>query len=502
MVSPPDFDVAALPIDEILAPHQELLDRIQICYGVDRASFERDILAVVRGYASYVHLLPATANNYFSTPGGLLQLGLEVAFFALQGTDAHIFSGRATISARRHLEPRWRLATFIAGLCCEVHRTLNQLTVSDQAGLQWPSCVMPLARWLTDARINRYQLSWQPGAPPCRAAGIFALRLMLPPDVLQHLADGNAVVVPHLLSSISGMPLYGQHNVLDELVRRSAALVIDRHLQVRTKRSGRAMLGQHLEQYLVDAMCRLVASNAAWSANTEKSRLWFSAEGLFIVWPGAATDIRKLFDTDQMPGMPRDPQAMLDALLIAGVAQPQNDGTSLWPITPPGAKTPIDAMKLSSPDIVYAHPVEPPTPLSESLLHPSGGGKTRADASASAQAPSTTPTLSLDAPMRLDASVRKALDDVLAMLNADPVRTAERRVAAGLFVPLSDFLDRGVQTSQAMRALADAKMLAPGASAAGPIAHHEVSGQPVPGVIIAARYISGLTVLQGTGGSV
>lgn len=496
MALPPDFDIAALPIDQILAPHSELLDRIKICYGVEPASFERDIMAVVRGYAAYVHLLPATANNYFSAPGGLLQLGLEVAFFALQGTDAHIFSGRATISTRRHLEPRWRLATFIAGLCCEVHRTLNQLTVSDRAGLHWPSCVMPLAQWLTDTRTDRYQLSWQPGAPTCRAAGIFALRLVLPPDVLQHLSDGNAVVVPHLLSSISGIPLYGQHNVLDGLVRRSAALVIDRHLQARAARSGRPMLGSHLEQYLVDAMRRLVASNAAWAANTERSRVWFSTEGLFVVWPGAANDIGKLFDTDQMPGMPRDPQAMLDALLIAGVAQARDDGTALWLITPPGAKTPVDAMKLSSPDIVYAHPVEPPAPLSESFLRLPGKGKDQAGASAATHALPSTPVLSLDAPMRLDATVRKALDDIVVVLNSDPNKASTSKVPAGLFVPLTDFLNRGVQTSHALRALADAKMLATEASAVGPITHREIGGQRVRGVIIAVRHIAGLAAPQ------
>ena len=65
----------------------------------------------------------------------------------------------------------------------------------------------------------------------------------------------------------------------------------------------------------------------------------------------------------------------------------------------------------------------------------------------------------------------------------------------------TEFLDRGVQTSHALRALADAKMLASGDSAAGPIAHHEVSGQRVPGVIIAARHISGLAVPKGTRGS-
>src|SRR5471032_2667027 len=119
-----DPGIPALPIEEILAPHAELIDRIKVCYGTDRPTFEQDLLSLVRRYAEFVHLLPATPDNYFKAPGGLLRMGLEVAFFSLQGTDGHIFSGRSTITTRRQLEPRWRHATFIAGLCSEIHRTL------------------------------------------------------------------------------------------------------------------------------------------------------------------------------------------------------------------------------------------------------------------------------------------------------------------------------------------------------------------------------------------
>ena len=111
-----DPGFAALPVEELLASVDDLVARIRLCFGVDRDTFDLDVLPLLRNYAAYVHLLPATADNYFSAPGGLLRLGLEVAFFSLQGTDAHIFSGRSTISVRRQLEPRWRQATFIGGL--------------------------------------------------------------------------------------------------------------------------------------------------------------------------------------------------------------------------------------------------------------------------------------------------------------------------------------------------------------------------------------------------
>ena len=104
-----DPGFAALQVEELLASNDDLIGRIRLCFGIDRDTFERDVQVLLRRYAACVHLLPATADNYFSTPGGLLRLGLEVAFFSLQGTDAHIFAGRSTISVRRQLEPRWRM---------------------------------------------------------------------------------------------------------------------------------------------------------------------------------------------------------------------------------------------------------------------------------------------------------------------------------------------------------------------------------------------------------
>jgi conjugal transfer pilus assembly protein TraI len=281
--SDPGF--AAVPVDDLLAGEADLIARIKLCYGIDRDSFERDVLALVRRYAACVHLLPATADNYFSKPGGLLRLGLETAFFSLQGTDAHIFSGRMSISARRQLEPRWRHATFIAGLCCELHRLMSHIIVTDAAGEAWPAFLQPLADWLATRGSERYFLRWRPQAVEARGLGLFALPHVVPPAVMADLSEGNAVIVPHLLASIGGIPVYRDHNILDELVRRSLALVIDRNLVASADRYGSPQYGSHLERYLVDALRRLTSGNSAWIANREKSRLWFGQDGLFLVWP-------------------------------------------------------------------------------------------------------------------------------------------------------------------------------------------------------------------------
>ena len=536
--SDPGF--AALSVDEVLAANADIVSRIKLCYGTDRETFETDVLALIRRYAAYVHLLPATADNYFSAPGGLLRLGLEAGFFSLQGTDAHIFSGRATISTRRLLEPRWRHATFIAGLCCEVHRVLSHMLVTDENGEIWSGYLQPLADWLATRGAARYFLSWRPQAIETRSLGVFALSHVVPPAVLQYLSQDNAIIVPHLFASIGGMPVYREHNVLDDLVRRSLALVIDRNLMANADRYGSPQFGSHLERYLVDALRRLASSHSAWVCNHDKSRVWFAEDGLFLLWPAAAEDVRKLLEADQLLGIPKAAETMLELLLAAGVFESQDTAHPTWTIYSPGTKTVLEAVKLTSAAILFAgidpspqaldlklvrHPGEPdpsPAPAPATPKRSTRSGKqlsliptaawspvepTANEKSAQpSEKPSASPpiTFTLQAPMRLNPVVRDALAAVVHTLNDDAGPVQGCTVAQGFFVPLSEFERRGVQPSMALRALADVGMLVPAQPDGPPTHSRDFNGTPTVGIVVDPRFIAGLDlagfVLQGREG--
>ena len=541
--SDPGF--AALPVDALLAQNAELIARIKLCYGSDRDGFEHDVLAPIRRYAAYVHLLPATADNYFSSPGGLLRLGLETAFFSLQGTDAHIFSGRSTITARRQLEPRWRLATFIGGLCCELHRVLSHVIVTDAGGNEWPAYLQPLTDWLARRSAERYFVRWRPNAIESRGLGVFALPHVVPADTLQFLSDDNAVIVPHLLASIGGMPVYRDHNVLDSLVRRSLALVIDRNLQANADRYGAPQFGSHLERYLVDALRRLAISHSGWVPNREKSRVWLGREGLFLLWPQAAGDVQALLEADQLPGIPKAPETVLELLLAAGVLERQDSEHATWTILPPEAKTPLEAVKLASVAILFAGPDAPPPTLEARLVCRPGeplparpGPPTTPAAPPGTQlsliapaAPSDAPQVSaaeapqlervapappspastppgpepppapapvppppafkLNAPLRLNPGVRDVLATVVQTLNGPGASAAACAVSNGLFIPLRELERRGIQPAVAMRALSDVRMLVHHERGRPPTVSHDFGGEMTVGLVIDPRCVDG-----------
>ena len=536
---PVDPGIPAQPVEEVLGTHQDLIDRIKVCYGMDRATFEQELFSLIRRYAAFVHLLPATPDNYFNAPGGLLRMGLEVAFFSLQGTDGHIFSGRSTITTRRHLEPRWRHATFIAGLCCEIHRTLCHVIVTNEHGDEWQPYLLPLSSWLTRHQVSRFFLKWRPNVHESRTVGLFALPHVIPSEVLQDLATGNSVIVPHMMASISGMPLYREHNILDDLVRRSVALVIDRYLQASADRYGTPQLGSHLERYLVDALRRLVSANSAWRPNAERSRVWFGSDGLFLVWPNAASEIRQLLESDQLPGIPKAPETMLEILVAAGVFEPKDASQATWQIVPPESKAAIDAVKLSSPAILFAGLDPVPQPLAIALCRAPDTAKPPAASSAATGKKSpTSPQLSLpiepsasdqvtavsplrdadnvimptpatndtapaqlalaisefrlDAPMRLNPVVRDALIQIVDTLNHDKADIAACTVSAGLFIPLAEFERRKIEPSLALRALLELKMLVQPAGTQSQTVTRDFGGEQKVGLLLNPRFVAGL----------
>ena len=526
--APTDPGFVCASVSDIVAEHDNLLARLRLCFGIDQETFARDALALIEAYAGYVHLLPATPDNYFRQPGGLLQLGLEAAFYALQGTDAHIFSGQSTITTRRQLEPRWRHATFIGGLCCELHRALASLIVVDADGNEWPAYLTPLATWLAERRVERYFVRWRAQAPEARSLGLFALPHVVGPAVLQNLSAGNAVIVPHLLASVGGLPVYREPNVLDSLVRRSLALVIDRNLKASADRYGSPQFGSHLERYLVDALRRLASAEPAWVPNREKSRVWYGTDGLFLLWPQCAADAQALLEADQLPGIPKSADTVLDLLLAAGVAEPRESSHNTWLIQPPGAKGPLDAIKLTSPAILWSGPEASPRPLAGTLatnIEPTRPMAATAgpappplprgqmslldaaepDRSADVSPPPGAPTtgspavdeaavtpIALKAPMRLNPAVRDALGSIVATLNGDARTAAACTVATGIFVPLAELERRGLQPAITMRALGDLRMLVHADANRPPTTSRDFGGVTTVGLILDPRFVAGL----------
>ena len=103
----------------------------------------------------------------------------------------------------------------------------------------------------------------------------------------------------------------------------------------------------------------------------------------------------------------------------------------------------------------------------------------------------------LRAPLRLNRTVAGALSAIVDTLHGEGPQC--HVVAGALFVPLASLAAHGVDARQAWRSLDDAGMLLQDDSGEG-VQTEQIAGSRIPGVRIAARFVTGLPMVPDNAG--
>jgi conjugal transfer pilus assembly protein TraI len=312
------------------------------------------------------------------------------------------------------------------------------------------------------------------------------------------------------------------------------ALVVDTELRSNAEFYGQHRLGAHLERYLVDALRRLVASGN-WTLNGQNSPAWHGADGMFLLWPRAAEDVVRLLERDQLTGIPKNPETILEILVSSRVVSHDDESSgAIVQIRPPASAQAVSAVRLSSESILTSalpaavaplvtnlivRPGDPPpvapsavaAPAQQDLPIEAPGAPTRAEAAApappppDAEAPSPAaaatssreesgpakPTVLVLRPAaRLKPIVHAALAEVIANLShgVEPPEAALTEDA--VFVPLQAFQRRDLDTALVVDALDSSGLLQRG-SLSAKTTRSTVAGETLVGVLVKGSHITG-----------
>ncbi|WP_126448147.1 MobH family relaxase [Sulfuricystis multivorans] len=355
----PPFDkgIPVIPVEKILQSQQELLDRIFRTAGVSRADFNRLYMPAVRNMAEHVHLLPATSTTYFRGTGGLFRMSLEIALNSLQSANAAVFPTGGGVERRFFMQPKWTLATFLAGLCSQNYRTVNSMAVMTRDNQQWSPLLHSLFQWCTNTKADVYFVRWMEDTHVhgAQASSAYSISQVVPHDVLEYLASDNNQIVPAMTATIAGVETNTSENPIGRLVAPVITRVIEDDLKRSATNYGHLVIGTHLEMHLVDAMRRLVRGGK-WIANNVASggRLWVGKEGVYIDWSVAASDIANLLARDSFAGIPKDPDTLADLLVSANLLQLNESGSRYWTIALPGTFEAKEGMvKLREGEVIF-----------------------------------------------------------------------------------------------------------------------------------------------------
>jgi len=352
--------------DKLIETQRELIGQMREAGVATPEIFEQFHLASLRRLASYAHLLPASQTHHHRGAGGLLRHAAEVALWSLQSGDRVLLPVEQAPRRRRELEPRWHLAVFLAALCHDLGKPVTDLVVTSRDGSQtWNPFVEDLYAWATRQQVDRYFLHWREnrGKKHQAVSALIAERI-IGPQGLAWIAAGETDLVLWMMETINGSP--GAENPIHDLVVRSDQASVERDL----RRLGVAFTGYEIglpvERFLVDLMRRLVREGT-WTVNRPGARLWCIDGQLYLIWPAAGEEIAALIHQDQIPGLPRTPNSLLDMLVdrnLASIREDRVGGDRYWLIAPAvlAEKIPnlrLTAIRLRDPALV----IEPP-PLS------------------------------------------------------------------------------------------------------------------------------------------
>lgn len=365
-------------LDKVLATQNLLIERIRTSLGFTREEHEHLILPVIRRYASFVHLLPASEAHHHRGAGGLFRHGLEVAFWAAQGSESVLFSMAGSPRERRNNEPRWRLASCFAGMLHDVGKPLSDVSVTDKEGShEWNPYSSTLYQWATDNEIERYFLRWRDNRHKRHEQfSLLAIERIIPHDVLQYLSQGGPVILEAMLEAIAGT---GTTQPITRLMLKADQESVARDLKQSRMEVDEFAYGVPVERYVFDAIRRLVTSGK-WKTNEPGEKVWHVHQGVFIVWRNLG-DLYDLIQRDNIPGIPRDPDTLADILIERGFAltntQMTEDGESAhyryWELCPESIQpdetdegVKLMALRLESPELVFTS--EPPPPVPAKLI--------------------------------------------------------------------------------------------------------------------------------------
>ncbi|MDP2781060.1 MobH family relaxase [Devosia sp.] len=374
------------PPSTLLATQKELVGGVRQIIANESLLTEHYTPAMMR-LAALVQLLPASQAHHHRGAGGMLRHSLEVGLWALQQTEGKLIRGVVTPQQRRVIEPRWKLTVFLAGICHDLGKVVTDISVTDRANeLKWRPYNQGLYDWANSHKIDNYFLHWQEGRGKKHTnVSSTLINAVIKEDTLDWISDGGTDAVIWLTESLNNNP--GSTNQIHNFVVKADQLSVERDL----KSMGVAMAGYEIgvpvERYLTDIMRRLV-QEGIWRINEPSARIWNLEGTTYLVWPMAGDEIARRTKDEDIPGLPKTADGILDMMVEREIAfMRDGDGDPFYYISPDVITENIPdmrmkAIRLRDQALISSMPIAPISGKIHSSKTGSNAATKRADAQA------------------------------------------------------------------------------------------------------------------------
>lgn len=403
----------ALPIvkpEAILRHHEDRIVRTRQLLGLSAGIFDAHVLPVFLALAEYCNTLPASNRSHYRYPLGAFGFAVDLAHNCAQSAAGAVFEPGVSAEDRPLLEPRWRLAATLAGLCREMHRIAHECKVT-HGDETWGPYSESLYSWATRIGAREVYIRWLSSAAAGgsgrdkMAANAYLARSVIPTSTLDYMYAGSERIARSFLDYLAGAP--ETTNPIAALVDRCRAATLQRQLETESRNYGVPVIGIHLEPLIVEAI-RARVQDGTWTVNQKGSVVFVTDNGVFMKWPIAARDISRYLTEQKVVSAPAEADALQRVAEQARIVIEARTAGGQWVVQPMVCSKPFTALRLATPAVAFADRALPAAIQCELIVNqdaPPGDEKRPATTrEPDSDGESGTPTKGHDKPKRQQAA--------------------------------------------------------------------------------------------------
>lgn len=290
----PSAQLAIKSFDELVqaTSTSHLLQTIEQRSRLSKGAFESDCRPLLRGFAEYVQMLPASESHHHAQPGGLWIHVLEVVDAALAYRNGMELPRGAPTEDRKRLEHRYTYGVLLAALLHDVGKPFADMRVTlygedPRIGRSWAAIAGPM----NDA--THYSVAFTP--PSERDYGLhqrlpaMLMQKLVPEKTLKWLSD-DPPLLSELIRYLSGEKDPG--SAIADIVRRADAESVKRNLLSGPRTRFASARATPLIERLMEALRRMLKQGGVLPLNKPGAAGWVYDGSIWFVCARLADDLR------------------------------------------------------------------------------------------------------------------------------------------------------------------------------------------------------------------
>ena len=306
-------------------PHrQALIHQIEERMAFTSDGSEQDIKPLLRGYAQFVQLLPASETHHHAHPGGLLDHTLEVASIALRVASAMELPLNTSTEDRKKFTPVWKYGVLVAAILHDIGKTLTNMEIIlyesplSRDGIRWHPDAGDM---LNVSQYHWYSVSFLDENPEYNIharLGWSLFNLIVPSKARAWLATTDQRLIVSLREFLTGAAVEPFSKILKSADSESTENNLKHGSRVRFASAKR----QPIRELLMDNLREMLVNQTYTVGKDSGGELFRFGDKVFFMGKVFADKLRAHINAKGNFSVPQDNERIFGALFECGACLP------------------------------------------------------------------------------------------------------------------------------------------------------------------------------------